>query len=109
MTDRARETTRVEQQNEKLLSLGKLSAGLAHELNNPASALGRSVSELRDRLAALPALTSALIRQGVEPDQMASLCLLHAVSEKKAARAARAVSCSIPWSSPIARAPSATG
>jgi signal transduction histidine kinase len=84
MTDRARETTRVEQQNEKLLSLGKLSAGLAHELNNPASALGRSVHELRDRLAALPALTSALIRQGVEPEQMASLCLLHAMSEKKA-------------------------
>jgi len=84
MTDRARETTRVEQQNEKLLSLGKLSAGLAHELNNPASALGRSIAELRERVAALPALTSGLIRQGVEPDQMATLCRLRATSEQSA-------------------------
>ncbi|HEX3554944.1 MAG TPA: ATP-binding protein [Thermoanaerobaculia bacterium] len=90
MTDRARETTRIEQQNEKLLSLGKLSAGLAHELNNPASALGRSVAELRDRLAALPALTAALIRQGVEPAQMETLCRLHATSEEGAALAGTA-------------------
>jgi signal transduction histidine kinase len=86
MTDRARETTRIEQQNEKLLSLGKLSAGLAHELNNPASALGRSVAELRGRLADLPALTAALIRQGVEPAQMEALCRLHATSEAAAGR-----------------------
>jgi signal transduction histidine kinase len=88
MTDRARETTRVEQQNEKLLSLGKLSAGLAHELNNPASALGRSIAELRDRVAALPGLTSGLIRQGVEPGQMVTLCRLHATSEQGAGLAA---------------------
>ncbi len=38
MSDRIRETTRLEQQRDRLASLGKLSAGLAHELNNPASA-----------------------------------------------------------------------
>src|SRR5438270_425400 len=38
MSDRIRETTRFEQQRDRLASLGKLSAGLAHELNNPASA-----------------------------------------------------------------------
>ena len=37
MSDRIRETTRMEQQRVRLASLGKLSAGLAHELNNPAS------------------------------------------------------------------------
>ncbi|MBW8874968.1 MAG: cyclic nucleotide-binding domain-containing protein [Acidobacteria bacterium] len=91
MTDRARETTRIEQQNEKLLALGKLSAGLAHELNNPASALGRAVAELRDRIAALPSLTSALIRQGVEPAQMETLCRLHSTSEEGAGTAGMAL------------------
>jgi C4-dicarboxylate-specific signal transduction histidine kinase len=38
MSDRIREITRIEQQRDRLASLGKLSAGLAHELNNPASA-----------------------------------------------------------------------
>lgn len=47
MSDRIRETTRREQQRERLASLGKLSAGLAHELNNPASAARRAASQLR--------------------------------------------------------------
>src|SRR5712672_2416200 len=47
MSDRIRETTRIEQQRDRLASLGKLSAGLAHELNNPASAAKRATSQLR--------------------------------------------------------------
>src|SRR5208337_2260689 len=47
MSDRIRETTRMEQQRDRLASLGKLSAGLAHELNNPASAAKRAASQLR--------------------------------------------------------------
>src|SRR5882672_757754 len=50
MSDRIRETTRIEQQRDRLASLGKLSAGLAHELNNPASAAKRATSQLRDVL-----------------------------------------------------------
>jgi signal transduction histidine kinase len=51
MSDRIRETTRREQQRDRLASLGKLSAGLAHELNNPASAAKRATSQLREVLS----------------------------------------------------------
>ena len=50
MSDRIREATRFEQQRDRLAALGKLSAGLAHELNNPASAAKRATSQLRTLL-----------------------------------------------------------
>jgi signal transduction histidine kinase len=50
MTDRAREFTQMAERNSKMLALGKLSAGLAHELNNPASAVVRSSTRLRQIL-----------------------------------------------------------
>lgn len=48
LADRIREYSRAEQQRDKLSALGKLSAGLAHELNNPASAAGRAAEGLRE-------------------------------------------------------------
>lgn len=50
MSDRIREATRFEQQRDRLAALGKLSAGLAHELNNPASAAKRASIQLREML-----------------------------------------------------------
>jgi len=46
MLDRARQFTSTDWQDEKIMSLGRLAAGLAHELNNPASAVARSASLL---------------------------------------------------------------
>jgi signal transduction histidine kinase len=50
MVDRARVFTSSALHDEKMISLGKLSAGLAHELNNPASAIERSSALLEQRL-----------------------------------------------------------
>jgi signal transduction histidine kinase len=51
MVDRARKFTSSDLRDEKLISLGKLAAGLAHELNNPASAVVRSAKMLTESLA----------------------------------------------------------
>ena len=48
MVDRARVFTSSDLHDEKMVSLGKLSAGLAHELNNPASAIERSAALLEE-------------------------------------------------------------
>jgi signal transduction histidine kinase len=62
MSDRIREGTRIEQHRDRLVSLGKLAAGLAHELNNPASAASRATLQIRDALNRLRIATAELWR-----------------------------------------------
>jgi len=54
MTNRVRNFTAYQQQNEKMMALGKLSAGLAHELNNPAAAIVRGSTSLKQHLQLEP-------------------------------------------------------
>src|SRR5579863_545538 len=73
MSDRIRETTRLEQQRDRLASLGKLSAGLAHELNNPASAAKRATSQLRDMLTKIRNASLELGGRDLTPSQKAEI------------------------------------
>ena len=69
MTDRVREITTVDQQQDKLMALGKLSAGLAHELNNPAAAATRAANDLIATLADLRAADLRLCQHELTPEQ----------------------------------------
>jgi len=73
MSDRIRETTRLEQQRDRLASLGKLSAGLAHELNNPASAAKRAASQLRHILKKIRDASLELGRRDLTPAQKSEI------------------------------------
>ncbi|MBO9730699.1 MAG: GHKL domain-containing protein [Chitinophaga sp.] len=65
MTSRVRDNTSFQQQNEKMMALGKLSAGLAHELNNPVAAITRGAAGLCDNITHLPEIFR----------EMAAICL----------------------------------
>ena len=78
MSDRIRETTRFEQQRDRLAALGKLSAGLAHELNNPASAAKRAASQLRDILKRIKDASHELGRRELTAAQKAEIDSLEA-------------------------------
>jgi len=78
MSDRIRETTRLEQQRDRLASLGKLSAGLAHELNNPASAAKRAASQLRSIIKKVRDASVDLGKRDLTPAQKAEIEKLEA-------------------------------
>src|SRR5437764_1581059 len=73
LSDRIRETTRIEQQRDRLASLGKLSAGLAHELNNPASAAKRATSQLRTILKKIKDASHELGKRDLSPAQKSEI------------------------------------
>ena len=78
MSDRIREATRFEQQRDRLAALGKLSAGLAHELNNPASAAKRATSQLRDVLKRIRDASHELGRRDLTAEQKSQIEKLEA-------------------------------
>ena len=73
MTERARLFATIQLQHEKVSALGKLSAGIAHELNNPASAISRIAAELLKKLQLNYELTEELLNDGITAEDIQSI------------------------------------
>lgn len=76
MAKRTQELQVLSQQHEKLISLGTLAAGLAHEMNNPASAVHRVAEQLHTPITTLQALALKTIEQHLAPVQFQRLSKL---------------------------------
>lgn len=80
MTERARSFATTQLQHEKVSALGKLAAGIAHEMNNPASAINRISSELSKRLKENYRLTELLLQHGISAEHIQEIRVM--VEEK---------------------------
>jgi signal transduction histidine kinase len=77
LLDRARLHVRDEEQNQSLLALGKIAAGLAHELYNPTAAVLRGATELRQRLSDFRKSSMNLAHHNVHDDALRALAALN--------------------------------
>lgn len=73
------------QQQERLAALGRLSAGLAHELNNPAAAASRAANQLAEALASQEDLSLRISLCGLDPGQRQDLIALRREAIERAA------------------------
>jgi signal transduction histidine kinase len=73
MIDRTRGFSTSYLQDEKMVSLGRLAAGLAHELNNPASAAMRGAKVIRAGLSDAERASRALCGAGLSEDQISEI------------------------------------
>ncbi|MEU6356473.1 ATP-binding protein [Streptomyces sp. NPDC047072] len=74
-------------QRERLLALGSLSAGLTHELNNPAAAAVRATETLRERVGKMRHKLGIIAQGSYTPETMANLI---DIQERTAERVAKA-------------------
>jgi signal transduction histidine kinase len=81
-------TNRLVGQRERLLALGSLSAGLTHELNNPAAAAVRATAALRERVAGMRHKLGYLADGHVPADALHQLVELQEAAVERAAKAA---------------------
>jgi signal transduction histidine kinase len=65
--------TGVEQNRERLASLGTMAAGLAHELNNPAAAARRAAAQMEEALEVIASTISRFVDAGIEREQACGL------------------------------------